>query len=109
MTTGIPVLDWIFNGILVVLAGMAAFFLRRTMSEVDEMKKDIAKVKQEYVKQDELRELDKKMDGLVETVNDVKVNYISKNDFFNAMARQESIMERMESKMERYRDEQRSK
>ncbi len=117
-------LDYIINTIFTILLGVVAYFLKRTMSELDRVRGDVDRGKQEYAKRGQVEtvqrevecikldytpradfnKLENKIDKVTETIHEVQLNSVSKNDFFIKMSELASTLERMEDKMERYRD-----
>lgn len=65
--------------IITTVAGLAigiiSFFLKRTISQVDRL--DICKASK-----DEMDTLDKRVDGVVKSIGDIKTNFLTKEDFF---------------------------
>ncbi len=135
MTTGIPLLDYIFNGLLAILLGVVAFFLKRTMTDLDRVREDVDCVKREYATHEDINavsnevdrvkldytprsdfeKLENKIDKITDAMHEIQLSSVNKNDFFIKMSevasmlermddKQESTLERMESKIERYRD-----
>lgn len=99
-------LEYIINGIITIIIAVLGFFLRRTIAEVDALKRDVQNVKLDYTPRKDFKELEDKIDRVEEKLNEVQLNSISKNDFFVQMAKIERTLERMEEKIERYRNGQ---
>lgn len=117
-------LDFIINTIFTILLGIVAYFLKRTMNELDKVRDTVNDITREYATQDkisclkeemediklnytpktEFEKLDQKIDKVTEKMNEVQLNAVSKQDFFIKMSELASTLERMEDKMERYRD-----
>ncbi|MBS6316055.1 MAG: hypothetical protein ACLUFX_12505 [Oscillospiraceae bacterium] len=55
--------------------GVVAFFLKRTISELDECKQNISDMKEKFIKRSELDECKK-------DIAQVKADYITREDFF---------------------------
>jgi antirestriction protein len=55
--------------------GIVTFFLKRTMTELDECKKDIAEIKSGYA-------TNQKLDECRRDIAQIKEDYITKEDFF---------------------------
>lgn len=99
------VLNLIYQGVLTLLIGVVGYFLKRTMSEHDALRKKVEQMGQAYATKDEIRELKGKIDKISDDVDTVKLNYISKDDFFRQMAGVTSTLERIDDKLERMRKE----
>ena len=122
--TGNVTLDYIINGILGLLLAVIGFFLKRTMTDLDKTKSDVEVVKRDCAKQAtvdciekevesikldytpraDFNKLESKIDKVTETIHEVQLKSVSKEDFFIKMSELASTLERMEDKMERYRD-----
>ena len=97
------VLNLIYQGVLTLLVAVVGYFLRRTMTEHDALKRDVNEMKTTYATKDELKELNAKIDKISDDVDTVKLNYITKDDFFRQMAGATSMLERIDDKLERMR------
>lgn len=69
------VISMIFQLALTGGIGIITYFLKRTISDIDNCKSDVDKIKEHYVSKDEVNRL--KND-----VMDVKQNYLTKEDFY---------------------------
>lgn len=63
-----------------IIIGIIAFFLKRTITQVDKL--ETCKASKE-----ELDTLNEKVNGLEKTIGDVKTNYLTKEDFFREQAK----------------------
>lgn len=97
-------IDYIITGVIAIFLTVLGFFLKRTIGEVDDLKDDMQDVRLNYTPRKDFRELETKIDTVTEKVNEVQRDSISKDDFFIQMAKVERMLERMDEKMERYRD-----
>lgn len=92
--------EWGIIGALAGLAlGVIGYFLKRTMNNVDEHDKDIATIKQTYSTKeevgqikDELRTETKKLQTDIE---EIKANYLTKDDFYRAQQNSERRLEKI--------------
>ncbi len=69
------ILTTIYQLALTCGIGAVSFFLRRTISELDECKKDIAEIKRSYASNSQL-------DDCKRDIAKIKEDYITKEDFF---------------------------
>ena len=99
------VLNLIYQGVLTLLIGVVGYFLKRTMSEHDALRKKVDQMGQVYATKDEIRELKGKIDKISDDVDEVKLSYITKEDFFRSISGVESKLERIDDKLERMRME----
>lgn len=95
------IVNTIYQGVLTLLLGVVAYFLRRTMSEHDALKKEVSDMKSGYATKDEMKELSAKIDKISDDVDTVKLNYITKDDFFRSMAKTDSAQERINDKLDK--------
>ncbi len=99
--TGNTTLDYIINGVLTVLLAVVGFFLRRTMTELDKVRQEVASIKLQYTPRADFEKLADKMDKVTEAIHEVQLNAVGKQDFFIKMSEIAGSLERMEDKMER--------
>ena len=99
------VLNLIYQGVLTLLIGVVGYFLKRTMSEHDALRKKVDQMGQAYATKDEIKELKGKIDKISDDVDEVKLSYITKEDFFRSISGMESKLERIDDKLERMRME----
>lgn len=97
-------LDYIIKGIITIVLAVLGFFLRRTMTDLDGVQKTVEDIKLNYTPRTDFEKLDRKIDKVTETMHEVQLNSVSKSDFFIKMSEIASTLERMEDKMERYRN-----
>lgn len=63
-----------------IILGIIAFFLKRTISQVDKL--DTCKASKE-----DLIEINTKVTNMEKTIGDIKTNYLTKEDFFREQAK----------------------
>ena len=63
------VLNLIYQGVLTLLVAVVGYFLRRTMTEHDALKRDVNEMKTTYATKDELKELNAKIDKMWTRLN----------------------------------------
>lgn len=117
-------LEFIINTIFTILLGVVTYFLKRTMNELDQVRdsvesvkrdcathtqvgqleKEVESIKLDYTPRADFEKLGTKIDKITETIHEVQLKTVSKEDFFIKMSELASTLERMEDKMERYRD-----
>jgi cell division protein FtsB len=73
-----------------IITGALGFFLRRTIGEVDTAKNDIKEIKEKYATKEELDvfrgDLKDEIKKLSDGIDNIKDNYIKKDDFVRAIA-----------------------
>ncbi len=90
----------IYNVIMTIITAVIGFFVKRTIGELDETRRELAAVKLEYTTKEEFRELDRKIDGITEQLHQVERRSISKEDFFQSMSALDRKMERLSEKLD---------
>ncbi len=78
MDTGAIIAICTFGG--GVILGVIGFFLKRTITKVDQL--DTCKASK-----DEVKELNDKVGEMEKTISDVKTSYLTKEDFFREQAK----------------------
>lgn len=90
---------WLITTSATLAIGIIGFFLKRTMSKVDEHDKDINRIKQTYVTKDEFKELraeiKAELDKISIDVADMKEKSLSKQDFYRAQGDMNDTIKRM--------------
>ncbi|MGN1114303.1 MAG: hypothetical protein ACI4RC_04200 [Oscillospiraceae bacterium] len=69
------IISMVFQLVLTGGIGVITYFLKRTISDIDNCKHDIDKIKDNYVTRNEVN-------GLKDDVMQVKQNYLTKEDFY---------------------------
>lgn len=76
-----------------------AFFLKRTIGDVDECKTEIDSVKENYTKKEVMekfdRDISRNLEQIGKDLKEVQINYIPKDDFYNEMAKIDKKMDRI--------------
>lgn len=75
--------------------GIIAYFLRRTISDVDTNTNDIKEIKERYATKDSIKSVETKLDDIKKDLNEVQVNYIPKSDFMAEMDKIDRKLDRM--------------
>lgn len=75
--------------------GIIAYFLRRTISDVDTNTSDIKEIKERYATKDSIKSVETKLDDIKKDLNEVQVNYIPKSDFMAEMDKIDRKLDRM--------------
>lgn len=96
-------LTFIPSVLFTLALSVIGYFLKRTMGQIDHQQRRIEFVENKYATKEELRELNAKLEKIGDDVQSVKLNCISKEDFFIKMSELSRTLERMEDKMERSR------
>lgn len=100
---------WLISLAVGAVMTVIGYFLKRTMSKVDEHDKDINVIKQTYVTKDEFKELRTEikadLDKISSDMDEMKERNLSKQDFYRAQGEiQESIKQIMNLLIKERRD-----
>ena len=90
---------WIITTVVGLAIGVIGYFLKRTMSTVDNHGKDIQNIQLTYVTKDEMKTLRQettdKTDEIEKSVGDIKDKYLTKDDFYRTQANTDKKLDKM--------------
>lgn len=100
---------WLVSLAVGAVMTVIGYFLKRTMSKVDEHDKDINVIKQTYVTKDEMKELRAEikadLDKISSDMDEMKEKNLSKQDFYRSQGEmQESIKQIMNLLIKKWGD-----
>lgn len=100
---------WLVSLAVGAVMTVIGYFLKRTMTKVDEHDKDINVIKQTYVTKDEFKELRAEikadLDKISDDMDEMKERNLSKQDFYRSQSEmQESIKQIMNLLIKERRD-----
>lgn len=82
------------------IIGIFAYFLKRTINEVDNCRVDINYMKEKFVTKDAIDkfqdDVSDKLDTIQSDLNQVQINYIPKEDFFREMSKIDKKIDRIQ-------------
>jgi len=70
-----------------IIVGIIGFFLKRTINQHDELKKQVDKIDGDKASKVDLCEVNDKVVALERTTGEIKTNYLTKEDFFREQAK----------------------
>ncbi len=76
------------EGIIGISLGINTFFLRRTVGELDNCRRELAEVKASYATRSE-------MDACSKDISKIKENYITRQDFFQEQAKTDRKLDKI--------------
>ena len=82
--------DLIYNMILTAGIGVISFFLKRSFSEVDDLKDKLEHADDKYASKAELRELKKSIEKIESSIDYLRENTVRNADFIRLMTRVEN-------------------
>ncbi|MFV0497474.1 MAG: hypothetical protein ACK5L0_04775 [Candidatus Fimivivens sp.] len=90
---------WVLTMVASLAIGAIIYFLKRTMSTVDNHGKDIQSIQLTYVTKDEMKTLKAEtadeLSEIQSTVGDIKDKYLTKDDFYRTQAKTEQKLDKM--------------
>ncbi|MBS4857293.1 Uncharacterised protein [Eubacterium limosum] len=90
----------IVNIAITTILAIIAFFLKRTISDVDACRVDITNMKERFATKESVEKFQKDVSGKLDTIqkdlNKVQLNYIPKDDFFKEMTKIDNKIDRIQ-------------
>lgn len=90
----------IINLAITTVFAIIAFFLRRTINDVDACRVDISNMKEKFATKESVEKFQEDVSGKLDTIqqdlNKVQLNYIPKDDFFKEMTKIDNKIDRIQ-------------
>lgn len=90
----------IINIAITTILAIIAFFLKRTISDVDACRVDITNMKERFATKESVEKFQEDVSGKLDIIqrdlNQVQLNYIPKDDFFKEMSKIDNKIDRIQ-------------